>query len=204
MKILFIILAIIFFLVVCFIFVYPKYKKHVLKKNPIKYYYKNIYKLANSEDYYLINNLSLKSNDGKLLNIDHLLFADHYIYAILDCYFDGALSYKSNDNCWIYYYGAKKLPKKKYIDNPLVINSKRINKFSLLTGVDISYIISLVIVNDDCLFTDYVDEEKTTFLIHRKELNKTIRDCEKRKVPPLKKEELAYVVRDIARLNLRK
>ncbi len=204
MKTLFFALLIFFFLVVLFIFLYPIIKKRILRKNPIKFYYHNIYKLANAEDYYLINSLSLESNDGKALNIDHLLFGDHYIFSILDCYFDGALSYKPEDNSWVFYYGSKKSPKIKYIDNPLLINSKRINKFSLLTGLDKTYIISIVLVNDDCLFNDYVDENKTTFLIHRKCLNKIIKECENRNVPPLKKEQLTYVVHDIARLNIKK
>ena len=203
MFILFIVFASVTFLVIIFFIVFPFIKKKKYIASPKKAYWKGIYRLAMDNDYYLINNLTLENVDGKKLIIDHLLFGDKYLYAIYDVYYDGAIKYKIEDNSWIYYTGRKNKPQQKYVNNPLLINKKRIHKLAVQTCLDEQYFISIVLVNDDALIEEINNPSGTEFLIRKKHFKKLIKGIESRDVPLLKKNELAYVVRDIAKMNIR-
>ncbi len=203
MLILFIVFASITLLAILFFAIFPFIKKRIYIKNPKKAYWKSIYRLAMDNDYYLINNLTLENVDGKKLIIDHLLFGDKYLYLIYDAYYDGAIKYKKEDNNWIYYYGNKNKPNQKYVNNPLLINKRRLNKLAVQTCLDEQFFIPIVLVNDDCLIEEINDSVGNEFLIKKKHLKRVIKDVEARNVPYLKKNELAYVVRDIAKMNIR-
>lgn len=200
----FFVISIIVLIVVALFFVlFPIIKRQILKNNYIYRYGKDVYRFANIYDYYLINKLTLKSYDDRLVVIDHLLFGNKYLFVIKDCYYNGAIEYKSQDKRWSFYYGNPKKPSRKIISNPILENKTRLAKLSQITGFDSSFLISVVILNNDCEFKEWSSMTNDSFLIKRKNLKKLITDIEKRDVPPLNSEQLNYVVHDLARLNQR-
>ena len=202
MIILFVALAILTFFSVIFFIVFPFAKKSSLKKNFVKAYGKDVYKIANYYDLYLINCLVLKSNDDSRINIDHLLFGNKFIFVIKDYYFDGQLNGKEVDQSWVYYFGKEKDPKKEYVKNPLIENKTRTNKLSMITGLDESFLISIILVNDDCDLSLEMNPSDNQYVIKRSELKKLVSSIEGRNVAPLNDEQLAYAARDIAALNI--
>ena len=82
------------FLAIIFLVIYPIVRRNDYRENFLKKYGKKIYDIANKNDYYLINELSLKLNDDSLVNIDHLLLANKYLFLISDYYFEGTVENK--------------------------------------------------------------------------------------------------------------
>ena len=204
MIFLFVALAILTFLSVIFFIVFPFAKKSFLKKNYVKSYGKEAYKIANFYDLYLINRLILKSNDDSRIHIDHLLFGNKFIFVIKDYYFDGQLKGKEVDQSWVYYFGKEKDPKKEYVKNPLLENKARVNKLSILTGLNESFLISVILVNDSCDLSLTLNESDNQFVVKKSELKKLVEKVEARNVAPLNDEQLSYAANDIAALNINK
>lgn len=203
MLVLFISFASLSFLAILFFALFPFIQRKIYLKNPKKAYWRSIYRLAMDYDYYLINNLTLQNVDNKKLVIDHLLFGDKYLYLIYDVYYDGAVKYKREDNSWLYYYGRGNKINQQYVTNPLLANNKRLKKLAVQTCLDEQYFISIILVNDDCLIEEINEINGNEFLLKKKHLKKIINEIESRNVPCLKKNELAYVVRDIAKMNIK-
>jgi|SRR5574344_643871 hypothetical protein len=190
------VISILFFLFI------PIIRKRNIKRKFISIYGKQIYKFAFHYDFYLINRLILQANDDSKISIDHLLLANKYIFVINDCYLPGAISAKEKDQSWIYYYGDPKNPKRRYIDNPLLKNIERLSKLSQITCLDAGLLISIVLINDDCLINEYENTDDNNYLVKRKDLPRLIKNIEDRDVSPLDEEQLRYAVHDLARLNL--
>lgn len=199
---LFIALAILTVLSILFFILYPIIRLKSLRNNFLPIYGRGIYKLANKYDYYLINRLKLKGNDDSLINIDHLLLANKYIFVIKDYYFDGKVVGKDEDNSWVYYYGTQKHPQEKLINNPIHQNEFSLNKLSMITGLDKLMLISIILINDDADLELNIKDNEYSYVIKRKDLENLILNIEGRDVAPLNDEQLAYAVRDIASLNL--
>lgn len=204
MKTVFIVLTIIFVLSFLFFIFYPLIKRSVLKRNFVRSYGRSVYQIANYYDYYLINTLLLKANDDSTIDIDHLLLANKFIFVIKDYYFNGSLHGKDTDNSWVYYYGRVNRPNKRFIKNPLKENSERLRKLSLVTGLEQSLLIPVVLINDDCDLSYESKNDSDNFVIKRKDFKNLVSSIENRDVAPLKEDQLSYAVKDIAELNLRK
>ena len=204
MIFLFIALAILTTLSILFFLLFPLIKRNSLRKNFINSYGRVVYGLANEKDFYLINRLLLKSNDGNNIDIDHLLLTNKYIFVIKDFYFEGALLGKDLDNAWVYYYGDTKKPNKKIIKNPIFENDNRLNKLSMITGLDKSLLVPVILVNNDCDLSLLKIEDSNNHIMHLKELGTFIEKMESQNIAPLDDNQLRYAVQDIANLNLRK
>lgn len=202
---LFIIVLSLLFLVVLFIIFYPLIKKSYFKKHFDNVYGRQIYKLSNKQDYYLINRLALESDDKVThVDIDHLLCGDKYIYVITDAYFDGALNAKANDRSWIYYERKnRKEYYKRKIENQIFVSESKTKRLMEITNLDSSLLISILLVNNNCQINeDFVLNKDNSFLIPIGKLNKLIHNLEKRNVGNINQVELKNAVNDIAHLNL--
>lgn len=199
-----ILLGILFVFSIFFFSLYPVIKKKNYKKNYVKIYGKKVYQIANKEDYYLLNNVKIKTRDDKCLNIDHILFGNKYFYLIKDYYLEGGLSYKNIDKSWIQYYGSNKKPKQRYIDNLMTINENVIEKFSQITGLDKNLFISIILINNDCEIVSSFNDSDSSYLIQKKNSHHLITNIEKRDVSILNPRNLQFAVRDINKLNLNK
>ena len=171
-----------------------------VKKDFKGHYYKRIYKLAMDKDYYLINNFLFKIDDSHVARIDHILFADKYIYIISDFYFDGDISGKEKDASIIL---EDRKGKKYYYDNPLLTNQKLINKLCLVTGIDPNLLIGISIINDKCM-CGIETTTKNFYIIQSNKVRQLIKAIESRPITKINPDQLAKAVKAIDKLNRRK
>ena len=185
-------------LLLLFLIIFPFAKRHYNFKNFQKIYYKEIRKIAEINDYYLINNLVIKNNNQLICRIDHVLFGDKYIYVIKDRYYRGAISGKKEDSTWFFYSNQKKQFE---MDNPMAMNEKRLEKLSLVTNIDKSFFISILVINDNCVLKNANELNKNnSFIVSKKNLRKLIKNIEKRNVKNMDQKQLEFAVQDISRL----
>ena len=81
------------------------------------------------------------------------------------------------------------------------INEKRVEKLSLVTQIDPSFFISVVIINDNCVIKNANELNKdNSFIVSRKNLKKIIKMVERSDVKRMDQKQLEYAVQDISRL----
>ncbi len=199
-QILYIVLAILGGLIVLFLLLFPIVKRVIFFRHFTYFYGKKIYKIALNFDFYLINDFILRPDDDKAIHIDHILFGDKYIYCIKDRFYRGAIEGNEMDKSWYFY---PKLFEKRYIDNPLLKNKERVQRFSYATNIDPKMMISIVVVNDDCLLFPFEVRAKDSYLVPLSKLNRLIKNIEKRDVAKIDTKQLQYVVNDLARMKQR-
>ena len=175
-------------LLLLFLIIFPFAKRHYNFKNFQKIYYKEIRKIAEINDYYLINNLVIKNNNQLICRI----------YVIKDRYYRGAISGKKEDSTWFFYSNQKKQFE---MDNPMAMNEKRLEKLSLVTNIDKSFFISILVINDNCVVKNANELNKNnSFIVSKKNLRKLIKNIEKRNVKNMDQKQLEFAVQDISRL----
>lgn len=199
---LFIIIAVTFgiltLFVIIFLIVYPFAKRRYQFKNFKKIYYKKIRSIAEINDYYLINNLILRNNEQVICQIDHCLFGEKFIYVIKDRYYRGAIKGDKEDNIWIFY---DKKGKTFEMENPMKVNELRVEKLSLMTQIDSSFFISIVVINDDAIVKNMENmSSNDSYIVSRKKLPKLIKSIESRDVKKIDEKQLNFAVQDISRL----
>ena len=169
---------------------------HKLKKGEN---YKKISKAkAEINDYYLINNLILRNNEQVICQIDHCLFGEKFIYVIKDRYYRGAIKGDKEDNIWIFY---DKKGKTFEMENPMKVNELRVEKLSLMTQIDSSFFISIVVINDDAIVKNMENmSSNDSYIVSRKKLPKLIKSIESRDVRKIDEKQLNFAVQDISRL----
>lgn len=199
-QILYIVLAVIGGLIVLFLLLFPLIKRVIFFRHFAYFYGRKIYKIALNFDFYLINDFVLRPDDDKAIHIDHILFGDKYIYCIKDRFYRGAIEGNEMDKSWFFY---PKLFEKRYIDNPLIKNKERLKRFSYATNIDPKMMISIVVVNDDCLLFPFEVNAKDSYLVPLSKLNRLIKNIEKRDVAKIDAKQLQYVVNDLARMKQR-
>ena len=182
------------------VLIYLLNRRHMMKKNFKYFYYKRLYKIAMDRDYYLINDFLFKIDDSHVGRIDHILFADKYIYIMTDSFFNGDIIGKEDDKSVIV---LGRDGKKYYDDNPLITNKKLINKLSLITGINPALIIGICIINDNCRY-GIQTSSKSFYYIQSNKLKALIKAIESRQVGAINKEQLASAVKSIDKLNRRK
>ena len=200
---LFVSLAVLLVLVVLFIIFYPKFYKAKLKKDFVSIYGKKVYRYALHNDLYLINQLELKGNDDQIIKVDHLLFANKYIYVISDYYLPGSIEAKENDQSFIYK-SYEKDSEKVYIDNLLIKGRELTNKVAFNLGLKENLFISIALVDDNADFNGFKSSLTDNYIVHLSSLTKLLDSIESRNVAPLNDDQLKYAVKDINRLNERR
>lgn len=196
---------VIFITAVCFVgllfllwFFYKPIKRFVWRHNISRMFYQKVMAVARNEDFYLVNNLSLSIGEEKSVKIDHILGGDKFIYVITDYYFDGALNVKPFDQTWVYF---KRGAKKELIANPLFANRFATERLSIASGISSSFLIGIVLINDDCFLNEFNNGESETLLVPASKLEKLISACEKKEVQPFVKEELWQTIHDLHELG---
>lgn len=148
------------------------------------------------KDYYLIHKLTLKSHDNSVLVIDHLMFADKFIYVFYDFYCEADLYGKSTDNSFL----VKGKKNYSYTDNPVLLAKKHMKELAMLIDFDESLFVPIALVNNSCNIISYDDNNS---LVYVRKLKDVIRFYESKDVDPLNQEQMMYAVHDIANINLR-
>ena len=175
--------------------------RHKRMKNDFKmFYYKRIYKLAMDKDYYLINNFLFKIDDSHVGRIDHILFAEKYIYIMNDFYFDGDITGKENDKSIIL---IDKMGKKSYYDHPITLNKLMVSRLAMVTGMNPSLFIGICVINDNCQ-CGVTTSSKNFYIIQSDNLRALIKAIESRDIAKINQKQLASAVKAIDKLNRRK
>ena len=164
------------------------------------HFYKKVYRVALDNDYYLINQFVFKIDSSKNATVDHILFGNKYIYAIISKYYQGDLIGKYADKSLIF---ISHKGKKCYTDNPYNEAKFLTSKLSSSTGIDASLMIGIVLINDDCKVA-VQSESKQFYIIQRKRFAALIKAIESRPVETINETQLAKAVQSIAKLNKRK
>ncbi|MGM9873324.1 MAG: nuclease-related domain-containing protein [Bacilli bacterium] len=183
----------IFILVLLIYLIYPRVKRMLYLKNFKQYYYKKIYKTALYRDFYLINDFPFKC-DSKVALIDHILFGEKYIYFIIDKYYTGDLLGNAIDPSLIF---VPRRGDKNYTDNPMIQISNYIKNISLITNLDKSLMIGIVLVNNQCNIA-VKSNEKDCYIIQEKRFAQLIKAIESRDIGSMNEEELAKAVKNIS------
>jgi hypothetical protein len=179
----------------------PAIKDNYASKHLNQIFNKIIYKTIHVQDYYLIPNVKIKLPGNDTVIIDHLVFGDKFIYAIKDLYFKGGLLGKSDDKEWQYYTFKGKKDAFTFIPNPFFINQKRIEKLSMITGLDQRLFISIILVNNQTLIDQIPFSNDHQYIVNIGRFKKLLKAIESRDVPSFKKDVLAKAVLDVDRIN---
>ncbi len=196
MSVLFVVLIILLGVAIVLTIAFPYIYRFVYRKKYREIYGHKVYRLAMNKDYYLINLLTLKSHDNSKLVIDHLMFANKFIYVFYDFYCEADLYGKSTDNSFL----LKGKNKNSYIDNPVLIAKKQLKELSSIISLDESLFVPIALVNDSCNIINHDDEHS---LVYIRKLKEAIRFYESKDVKPLNQEQMMYAVHDISCINLR-
>jgi hypothetical protein len=182
----------------------PRIKFEYASKYLNKIFNRIIFNIIHELDYYLIPQVIIRLPGNDDVIIDHLVFGDKFIYAIKDLYFQGGLLGKANDKEWQYYSFKQRKNDYVYIPNPFHINKKRIEKLSLITGLDRHLFISIILVNNEAIIDRIPLSNDSEYIINIRNFEKLIKAIEARDVPPFKDDVLAKAVLDIASIRLSK
>ena len=164
------------------------------------HFYKQVYRVALDNDYYLINQYIFKVDSSKNATVDHILFGNKYIYTIISKYYQGDLIGKYADKSLIF---ISHKGKKCYTDNPYNEAKYLTSKLSSSTGIDASLMIGIILINDDCKVA-VQSESKQFYIIQRKRFPALIKAIESRPVETINETQLEKAVQSIAKQNKRK
>lgn len=185
------------FLVICLYFpISGAYRRKYFQIH----FYKQVYRVALDNDYFLINQYVFKVDSSKNATVDHILFGNKYIYTIISKYYQGDLIGKYADKSLIF---ISHKGKKCYTENPFNEAKYLTSKLSSSTGIDASLMIGIVLINDDCKVA-VQSESKQFYIIQRKRLPALIKAIESRPVEPINQTQLESAVQSIAKQNKRK
>lgn len=188
---------IVFILVVlAFLFwiLYPLFRKKMMRKNPIESYYRHIMRLAKYGDYYLINGLKIRSDDPSSPKIDHILVGNKYFYLIYDYYFEGAVDANMSDDYWLYH---KDDGKKERLFNPMRLAADASDQFSLVYSLNPSFLITIVLINDDCFISQFKNDEAHYLLTPLSKLDRLVDSFEKQDIAAFDANELEKIVQKL-------
>lgn len=210
-QIIFIIVACIVVLGIIFACIYIPLRRKHLRKHYRASYHKTLYNLATLDDYYLLYDFRFKTDSSHTATIDEILIGDKYFYIITCLYFEGELTGKETDSSLIY---IPKFGQRKYTDNPLVETKRIISRLSMLTDVDKSMMIGIILVNNNCKINVISDatkdgapvseDEKVYYFVKQKNFEKLIKKIESRDIGTINEEQLARAVKAIDKMNRRK
>ena len=196
----FVIIVPIVLLIFLFICIYIPASGAYRRKHFQVHFYKQVYRVALNNDYYLINQFVFKVDSSKNATVDHILFGSKYIYVIISKYYQGDLVGKYLDKSLIF---ISHKGKKCYTDNPFNEVKLLASKLSSSTSIDAYLMIGIVLINDDCKVA-VQSESKQFYIIQRKRLPSLIKAIESRPVSTINETQLGKAVQSIAKLNKRK
>ena len=153
--------------------------------------YKKLMKYVEKKDYRLINNFCFNIDENTTGHFDHVVFGSKYIYLVTDKYWRMGVYGKPKDQSWIFFKDEKK---RMYIDNPLEKNELRKEKLSLVTGIDKSLFVVIVVVNNDCVVDEDVLLNEQNIITKEKNLIKRIESFENQNIASINDDQLQNVV----------
>lgn len=194
----FVVVSVIVVSAVTFMLLYSPVKRFLNKKFTIRMYYRRVRRVVDDRDLLLINNFKNYTAEQEAFHIDHIVIGEKYFYVIRDRYYAGALAAAATDNSWVFYRGNEA----RLIPNPMLRNELRVERLSLMCNIPSKEIISIVLINDDCLLTPIHNANPNSYIVSLRKLPKLIADLESDpNVAPLEARDAEIAARDLAELN---
>ena len=186
-------IALIVILILSSIYLLISYPIHnIVYRKTFRYRdYKKLMKYVEKKDYRLINNFCFNIDENTTGHFDHVVFGSKYIYLVTDQYWRMGVYGKPKDQSWIFFKDEKK---RMYIDNPLEKNELRKEKLSLVTGIDKSLFVVIVVVNNDCVVDEDVLLNEQNIITKEKNLIKRIESFENQNIASINDDQLQNVV----------
>lgn len=186
-------IALIVILILSSIYLLISYPIHnIIYRKTFRYRdYKKLMKYVEKKDYRLINNFCFNIDENTTGHFDHVVFGSKYIYLVTDKYWRMGVYGKPKDQSWIFFKDEKK---RMYIDNPLEKNELRKEKLSLVTGIDKSLFVVIVVVNNDCVVDEDVLLNEQNIITREKNLIKRIESFENQNIASINDDQLQNVV----------
>lgn len=176
---------------------WPKISKRNEEKDFLKDIYHSVYNIAMDKDFYVIHDVAIEI-DTKIIHFNHILFGNKYIYCISDCYHNGHLSGKYNDQQWFKYLENGEII---HIKNPMLLHSTRIRYLnSVLNSEDL--IIGICVVNNQCLLDELKDSPSNVVILHENEIRSYVYSKEKENIMPIDAIQLDSLVHQIYNKNI--
>jgi hypothetical protein len=182
-------------------FFYTPLRKRKFRRNPKEVFYKDVRKVADDGDYYLVNNVEFDMGNGNTITIDHLLGGDKFLYVIMDHYFEGAISAKAEDFYWVYYVKDHKTTLKKEIRSPIMETKEIVHRLSMMSGLPINFLVGIVLINSDCFVSRYQNVDGEVQLVSANRLGEVITSYESKEVEAFNTEDLHRVIHEIHDLS---
>ncbi len=169
----------------------------VLRNKYIKYFiYKELFSLANYNDYLLLNNYRINLDKNHFGTIDHILITNKYILLINEFNLSGVLKGEFTDNELTLF--SKR--ENKQIVNPLNYNVNLTKRVILMNDLDPNLVKGIVVINNDS-YVEIGNMPENYRFIRRKDLRKCISDIDKIKVKPLKEEQVVKFINYLNEYN---
>lgn len=178
-----VIIIIVLILICLFFFFYDSIYRIYDKKTFKKKIYKTLHFCAEEDDHLLLNDVTiyLDGDEDKPTVFDHILFADKYIY-VFSSFFDVGGLYGNGSDPYLFLKGLNSKKGVKKIENPIIINEKKVKKLENLLKVPSSdkMFVSVVIYNQSLLVPKEIEKiDQISWFLPIKELKKSIKTAEK-------------------------
>lgn len=179
------------------IFIYKKWYAH---KHYKEVTYLKLSRLANENDYLLLNNYVIGFDDTHVGVIDHILISKKYIIVINDFPISGVVSGEIRDRSLRVVKNKKEVVN---ISNPLNYNVNLIKRLNIYHRLDKELVKGLVVINNDSVIN--IEHSTDQFqMIRRKDLPSVIRKIDKANVKNLRQADVENFINKLNKENERK
>ncbi len=131
--------------------------------------------LVNDYDYLYLNNLCLRIDAGKYLDIDHVVFGDKFIYVISTKFWLGYVNGSDEDEKWLLGDGEHI----EYVENPLKYNMIRIRALSSILDLSLDNFMNVVCIAKCAKIKEVTTTNRSNAVLSEKELLEFIKFHEK-------------------------
>ena len=173
-------------------------KRFLYRHFTVRFYYPTVRQVALDHDFFLVNEFVGSLSGGDQLHIDHILIGEKYIYCIRDRYYPGTLLSDPEDEMWTFYSGKTKSVQ---ISNPISINRFRVERLCLLAPIDRSIVIPIVLVNNDCYYTPFEQDDASGYFLSLKQLAKFVDLKEAEDVSPINALVAESLANDLSKMK---
>lgn len=180
-------------------FFYSPVKRFLWHQKPRKLFYRHVMRVVLNGDYYCVNDVALRVDEHTTTMVDHIIGGDKFLYIISDRYYEGVLKAHPDEPGWLLY---QKHGQKVDLPNPLLENQLAMERLSIVSGINTSFMVGIVLINDSCFLNPFSNEEGESLLVPLSKLESVIASYEKRKdVEPFLNQQLWQTIQDLHELG---
>lgn len=176
-------------LIVLFLLALLIYRNSYAQKHIRELTYLKLSKIAQYNDYLLLNNYRVHIDDSHIGVIDHILICKKYIVLINDFAISGVISgdFRSEQ------LSNKNKKGTDIVVNPLNYNINLAKRLSLFTGLNQGFLKGLVVINNDS-FINVKNTNEQFQIIRRKDLGKIIKKFDHESIKDLSEDSVVQFI----------